>query len=128
MRPRILACLPKAQRDWVDLRAQQGVTDQSNTLLFYMFKVFSPGSPDEKDALLLRVLNPSVCTHAASAQIELMRWHADVLRLESLGCFPPDLMLSYRAIESILRGGADERERETRKDKRLSPVYNAQVL
>ena len=29
---------------------------------------------------------------------------------------------------STLRGGADERERERRKDKRLSPVYNAQVL
>ena len=29
---------------------------------------------------------------------------------------------------STFRGGADERERETRKDKRLSPVYNAQVL
>eukprot|EP00959_Pyramimonas_sp_CCMP1952_P080159 1675675-Pyramimonas_sp.AAC.1 len=32
MRPRILACLPKTQREWVDLRAQAGVVDMSHTL------------------------------------------------------------------------------------------------
>ena len=30
-----------------------------------------------------------------------MRWRSDVLRLRALGCMPPDLTLSYRALESI---------------------------
>ena len=32
MRPRILACLPKILRDWVDLRATAGVVESSHTL------------------------------------------------------------------------------------------------
>ena len=48
MRPRILACLPTSQRDWIELRAQAGTLDESNVLLFYALKVFSPGSPDEQ--------------------------------------------------------------------------------
>ena len=38
MRPRILACLPKSQRDWIELRAQTGTVDESNVLLFYAFE------------------------------------------------------------------------------------------
>ena len=38
MRPRILACLPKPQRDWIELRAQAGTWDESNVLLFYALK------------------------------------------------------------------------------------------
>ena len=101
MRPRILGCLPKNQREWVDLRAQTGAVDPSNVLVFYLYKFFAPGSPGEKDGLLRRVLNPNVCTNPAAAQIELMRWRADVRRLRSLDCLPPDLMMSYRAMESI---------------------------
>ena len=48
MRPRILASLPKNQRDWVDLRAQAGEVDSSSCLIFYPFKVFAPGSPNDK--------------------------------------------------------------------------------
>eukprot|EP00973_Karenia_brevis_P070527 9802596-Karenia_brevis.AAC.1 len=70
-------------------------------MVYYLFKFFAPGSPGEKDSLLRRVLNPSVCTQPSSAQIELMRWRADVKRLSTLGCLPPDLMMSYRALESI---------------------------
>ena len=40
LRPRILASLPKAQREWVDLRAQTGIVDPPHTLLFYLYKVF----------------------------------------------------------------------------------------
>ena len=94
MRPRILASLPKNQRSWVDQRAQTGVHDQSHVLVFYLFKTFTPGSPLEKDTLLRKVLNPSVCTNPSSAQVELMRWRRDVRRLRDLGCFLPDLMLS----------------------------------
>ena len=92
------------------VRAQQGVVDQTNTLLFYVFKFFAPGSPDEKDHLMRRVPNPAVCTHAGAAQIELMRWQADVRRMSALGCFPPDLMLSYRALESIFSNVFDKAE------------------
>ena len=45
MRPRILACLPKAQKDWVDLRAQAGAVDTSNILVFYLFKFFALDLP-----------------------------------------------------------------------------------
>ena len=110
MRPRILACLPKSQRDWIELRAQAGTLDESNVLLFYAMKFFAPGSPDEKDGLIRRVLNPSVCTHAAAAQVELMRWRADVRRTISLGIFPPDLMMSYRAMVSISENVFDKAE------------------
>ena len=110
LRPRILACPPKSQREWVDLRAQQGVVDPSNVLLFYAYKFFSPGSPDERDSLMKRVLNPAVCTHAGSAQIEHIRWRSDVRRLAELGCYPPDLMLSYRALESIFGSVFDRAE------------------
>ena len=89
MRPRILACLLKNQREWVDLRAQAGVVDSSSCLVFYLFKFFAPGSPNDKDALLKRVLNPNVCTNPQAAQIELMRWRTDVQRLRRLGCMPP---------------------------------------
>ena len=58
LRPRILACIVKTQREWVNLRAQQGVVDPSNVLLFYAYKFFAPGSPDERDSLMRRVLNP----------------------------------------------------------------------
>ena len=101
MRPRILACLPKTQREWVDLRASAGVVDASNTLVYHLFKFFAPGSPGEKDSLLRKVFNPNVCTNLQAAQIELMRWRTDVQRLSALGCMPPDLTMSYRALESI---------------------------
>ena len=110
MRPRILASLPKTQRDWVDLRAQAGVSDKSNTLVYYLYKFFAPGSPTDKDSLLRKVLNPNVCTNAASAQIELMRWRTDVQRLKALGCMPPDIMMSYRALESIFGTVFDKAE------------------
>ena len=110
MRSRILACLPKSQRDWIELRAQAGTWDESNVLLFYALKVFSPGSPDDKDGLLGRVLNPSVCIHAAAAQVELMRWIADVRRMVALGIFLPDLMMSYRAMVSIFDTVFDKAE------------------
>ena len=70
MRPKILQCLPKAQLDWVELRAQAGTVDPCHVLIFYAYKLFSPGSPDEKDALIKRILNPNVCAHPASAQMK----------------------------------------------------------
>lgn len=101
MRPRILACLPKTQREWVAHRALAGVVDASNTLVYHLFKFFAPGSPREKYSLLRKVLNPNVCTNPQSAQIEFMRWRTGVQRLSALGCMPPDLSMSYRAFESI---------------------------
>ena len=62
--------------------------DSSSLLIFYLFKFFVPGSPNDKDNLLKRVLNPNVCTNPQSAQIELMRWRMDARRLRALGCMP----------------------------------------
>ena len=76
---------------WVDLRATAGAVEPSHVLLYYLFKSFAPGSPNEKDGLLRKVLNPNVCTQPQAAQLELMRWRSDVLRLKALGCMPPDL-------------------------------------
>ena len=79
-------------------------------LIFYLFKFFAPGSPNDKDNLLKKVLNPNVCTNPQSAQIELMRWRTDVRRLRALGCMPPDLMVAYRALESIFGNVFDKAE------------------
>ena len=110
MRSRILACLLKIIREWVDLRATAGVVEPSHVLLYYLFKSFARGSPNEKDGLLRKVLNPNVCTQPQAAQLELMRWRSDVLRLRALGCMPPDLTLSYRALESIFGVVFDQAE------------------
>ena len=85
----------------MDLRATAGVVESSHTLVFYLFKSFAPGTPNEKDCLLRRVLNPVVCTSPQAAQLELMRWRTNVQRLNALGRMPPELSLSYRALESI---------------------------
>ena len=74
MRSRILPCLPKSQREWIELRTQAGRRDQTNTLVYFLYKVFAPGSPAEKDSLVKEVLNPNVCTNPSAAQIELLRW------------------------------------------------------
>ena len=79
-------------------------------LLFYAYKFFAPGSPDEKESLTRRVLNPSVCTDPQAAQIEFMRWRADVKRMGSLGCSPPDFMMSYRAMGSMFGAVFDKAE------------------
>ena len=39
-----------------------------------------------------------------------MRWRTDVQRLNGLGCMPPDLMVSYRALESIFSNVFDKAE------------------
>ena len=94
----------------MDLRATAGAVEPSHILLYYLFKSFAPGSPNEKDRLLRKVLNPNVCTQPQSAQLELMRWRPDVLRLKALGCMPLDLTLSYRALESIIGVVFDQAE------------------
>ena len=101
---------PKNTKEWVELRAQAGPPDPSHVLVYYLFKLVAPGSPNDKDALLKRVLNPNVCTNPQSAQLELMRWRTDVDRLQKLGCMPPDLMVSYRALESIFGTVFDKAE------------------
>ena len=80
------------------------------SVLLYVLKVFSPGSPDEQAALLRRVLNPSVCTHAVAAQVELMRWRTDVRRTITLDIYPLDLRMSYRAMVSIFEAVFDKAE------------------
>merc|ERR1739836_313797 len=48
--------------------------------------------------------------HLTEPLLELMRWRTDVDRLQKLGCMPPDLMISYRALESIFSSVFDKAE------------------
>ena len=102
IKPRLLAAVPKDINDWVFQRARQGVTDDSHVVLFYIMKKFAPGGADEKIHLNNSILNPQVCSQAKAAQITLIKWKEDVRRSEELGCFPPDILMSYRAMESII--------------------------
>ena len=101
MRPRLIACFPRTLRRWIGRRYPYGVADQSNTLLFYAFKLCLPGDPGETDRLLRRILNPPVCTRASKAQIALTRWREDVRHLMALDSLPPDPIMSFLALESI---------------------------
>ena len=101
IRPRILDALPKDIRDWVNVRARQGKVDPSHVLLFYVMKTFSPGGADEKVHLINSVLNPSVCSQPRAAHGELLKWKENLRRCADLRCHPPDLVLAYRAMESI---------------------------
>ena len=101
MRPRILESLPKDTKDWVKSRALQGQVDPSNILIYHVFKSFAPGSADEKVQLHDSIINPHVCSNPKAAHNELLRWKASLRRMDELGCAPPDLMMAYRALESI---------------------------
>ena len=62
MRPKLLEASPKDVKEWVNMRARQGTIDDSHVIVFYLMKLFGPGSPDEKVQLLAIVLNPNVCS------------------------------------------------------------------
>ena len=110
IRPKILDSLPKEIREWVNMRARQGRIDQSHVLLFYMMKAFSPGGADEKVQLTAAVLNPNVCSQPRAAQVELLKWKENLRRCAELRCHPPDLLLAYRAMESIFSAVFDKAE------------------
>eukprot|EP00959_Pyramimonas_sp_CCMP1952_P355011 7436664-Pyramimonas_sp.AAC.1 len=73
-------------------------------------KTFSPGGADEKVHLINSVLNPSVCSQPRAAQVELLKWKENLRRCAELGCYPPDLLLAYRAMESIFCAVFDKAE------------------
>ena len=110
MRPKLLEVLPKHVRDWVDMRAKQGLVDASHVLLFYLMKTFSPGGAEEKITLTNAIHNPLVCANPRSAQVELLKWKDNLLRSQQLGCPPPDLLFAYRAMESIFSAVFDKAE------------------
>ena len=45
-----------------------------------------------------------------AAQGELLRWKENIRRCAELGCYPPDLVLAYRAMESIFSAVFDKSE------------------
>jgi hypothetical protein len=110
VRPRILEAMPKDIREWVHTRALRGVVDPSHLLVFYLMKSFAPGGADEKVHLISSVLNPHVCSQPRAAQVELLRWKENIRRCAELGCSPPDLLLAYRAMESIFSAVFDKSE------------------
>ena len=92
------------------MRARQGKIDDSHIVLFYLFKTFGPGSPEEKVQLCASVLNPNVCSQPLPAQVELLRWKENIRRCAELSGYPPDLLLAYRAMESIFSAVFDKAE------------------
>ena len=89
---------------------QSSCSSGTPILLYYLYKIFAPGSPDEKVQLINNILNPNVCTNPKAAQVELLRWKENIRRCAELGCYPPDLMLTYRAMESIFSAIFDKAE------------------
>ena len=73
-------------------------------------KSFCPGGADEKVHLINAILNPNVCSQPRSAQVELFKWKENLRRCAELGCHPPDLLLAYRAMESIFSAVSDKAE------------------
>ena len=66
-------------------------------------KTFGLGSAEEKVHLIIAVLNPHVYSQPRAAQVEL-------LRCSELQCQHPDLLLAYRAMESIFSAVFDKFE------------------
>lgn len=100
MGPKLLEATPKHVREWVLGLARQNKVDQSHVVLFYVMKLFAPGKADEKVQVLNNMLNPSVCTNLRAAQAELLKWKESIRRVHQLGCSPPDLLLTYTAMDS----------------------------
>ena len=73
-------------------------------------KHVAPGGADEKVALQGIILNPHACSVAKSAQNELLKWKEAIRRSAELGCQSPDILLVYRAMESIFSPVFDKAE------------------
>jgi len=110
LRPKFLDAVPADVKSWVHQRAMKGQHDETHVLLFWVFKLFSPGSADEKITLEAAVRNPAVCSNARSAHLELSKWKENVRRMAELKLSPPDILLSYRAMESIFSIVLDKAE------------------
>ena len=46
-------------------------------------------------------MNPNVCSNAKSAPLELLKWNDKVLKYKALGGSPLDLLITFRAMNSI---------------------------
>ena len=80
--------------------------DETHSILFWVHKMFGPGSIEEK----LAVTNTILCSNPRAAQGELIKWKENIRRLFELEIAPPDLMFSYRAMESIFSAVFDKAE------------------
>ena len=92
------------------MRARQGKIDETHIITYWVYKQFGPGSADEHIAINASILNPHVCSNPRSAQVELIEWKQAIRRLAELNKAPPDLMLTYRAMESIFSVVFDKAE------------------
>ena len=101
IRPKLLDSVTKDIKDWVTSRARQGLVDPTHAILFYVLKTFAPGGAEERVHLLAAIENPNCCSQPRAAQSELLRWKHNLRRCQELQIAPPDLLLAYRAMESI---------------------------
>ena len=95
--------MPKEIKDLIEVRAHLGTFDETHVVVFIIMKQFAPESAEEKVQVISKVLNPNVCTNAKSAIAELQMWKENIRRCTELGLHPPDLLLAYRAMESIFQ-------------------------
>ena len=77
--------------------------DQLHIMLFFLFKVFAPGSPEEKSQVREHIGNPRVCSKPKAAQAELGRWKDSVRRCRKLKTAPPMKEHAYAGFESIFK-------------------------
>ena len=101
MMPKLLEACPSSIKEWISMRLRQGYVDDSHIVLYAIWKHAAPGGADEKVALQGVILNPHTCSDAKKAQQELLRWKEAIRRSAELGCGAPDILLVYRAMESI---------------------------
>ena len=134
-RPKLLKAIPKDIESWVEKRATMGDTDPSHIVLFHVLKKFSPGGANEKKALDEAVRNPQPCVRPEAAHKELVKWKDSVKRLGALGVSPPDIQLTYPAMESIFKAVFDGTEAQLqarwialRNELSLPDTVNKQVM
>ena len=58
---KIVEASPAKIRDWVHSRIQEGESVSTLLVVYYIYKLFAPGSAAEKTALYAHIKNPNVC-------------------------------------------------------------------
>ena len=110
MRPKLLEAIPQDVKNLVESRHRQGKQDDTHHILFWVHKIFCPGSMEEKLAVTSNIINPRACSNPKAAQSELIKWKENIRRSYELELAAPDVAFSYRALASIFSAVFDKAE------------------
>jgi hypothetical protein len=69
-------------------------------IVFDLYRKYSPGGVEEKEALLKAVNEFPTCTTATTAVEELQNWDKRKRRMEALGIALPDASVALKKISS----------------------------